>query len=75
MSKASATATPQAAKTPQTAMAQSAPMPCLAQEKVAMRAYEKWVKGGCKHGCDQQHWFEAEQELRAELARNNTPRR
>jgi hypothetical protein len=39
------------------------------REKVAMRAYEKWLKSGCQHGCDQQHWLEAEAELRAEMAR------
>jgi hypothetical protein len=38
-------------------------------EKIAMRAYEKWLKSGCPHGCDRQHWLEAEQELRAELSR------
>ena len=35
-------------------------------DKIAMRAYDKWVKRGCKHGCDQQDWLEAEAELRAE---------
>jgi len=37
------------------------PMPGtqVPREKVAMRAYEKWLKSGCKHGCDQQHWLEA----------------
>jgi hypothetical protein len=38
-------------------------------EKVAKRAYEKWLHSGCKHGCDRQHWFEAEQEIRAEMMR------
>jgi hypothetical protein len=52
------------------------PPPPLAQqgvtvprEKIAMRAYEKWLKSGCPHGCDRQHWLEAEAELRAEMAR------
>ena len=39
------------------------------REKIAMRAYEKWLKSGCHHGCDQQHWLEAEAELKAELSR------
>jgi hypothetical protein len=36
-------------------------------DKIAMRAYEKWVKRGYKHGRDQQDWLEAEAELRAEF--------
>ena len=40
------------------------------REKIAMRAYEKWLKGGCPHGCDQQHWLEAESELKSELSRH-----
>ena len=23
-------------------------------DRIAKLAYEKWLKGGCKHGCDQQ---------------------
>jgi Protein of unknown function (DUF2934) len=44
----------------------------LPPEKVAARAYQKWLQGGCKHGCDKQNWFEAEQELKAELARTGS---
>ena len=53
--------TPPAAKpvTPQ-----AKPIPA---DKIAMRAYEKWVKRGFKHGRDQQDWLEAEAELRAEF--------
>jgi len=40
------------------------------REKIAMRAYEKWLKSGCQHGCDYQHWIEAEAELKAELSRS-----
>jgi Protein of unknown function (DUF2934) len=49
----------------------SAPMPGTAvpSEKIAMRAYEKWLKSGCQHGCDRQHWLEAEMELKNEMAR------
>ena len=37
------------------------------QEKIAKRAYEKWMKRGCKHGCHLQDWTEAEAEIKAEL--------
>jgi hypothetical protein len=43
------------------------------REKIAMRAYEKWMKSGCPHGCDTQHWFEAENELKAEMSRTGAP--
>ena len=39
----------------------------IAQEKIAQRAYEKWMKRGCPHGGDLQDWVEAEAELRAEI--------
>jgi hypothetical protein len=42
---------------------------CLPQEKVAMRAYQKWVQRGCTHGNDQKDWTEAEAEVRAEMAK------
>jgi hypothetical protein len=45
------------------------PPPSVPHEKIAMRAYEKWLKSGCPHGCDRQHWLEAEQELRTEMSR------
>ena len=38
-------------------------------EKIALRAYEKWVKKGCRHGSDVQDWVEAESELKAEMVR------
>jgi hypothetical protein len=38
-------------------------------DKIAQRAYEKWVKRGRKDGNDVQDWVEAEAELRAELTR------
>ena len=41
-------------------------------EKIAMRAYEKWVKKGRPHGSSEQDWLEAEAELKAELARGTT---
>jgi hypothetical protein len=45
------------------------PSPTVSREKIAMRAYEKWVKSGCPHGHHEQHWLEAEQELKAESNR------
>jgi hypothetical protein len=41
----------------------------IPHDKIAMRAYEKWVKRGRPHGTDQQDWAEAEAELKAEHAR------
>lgn len=68
MSKIMTGATAQATKPTTTAAPQAVATPStLPMEKVATRAYEKWLKGGCKHGCDQQHWYEAEVELRTEM--------
>ncbi len=39
------------------------------RERVARRAYEKWLQRGCRHGCDKQDWLEAERELLAEQTR------
>jgi hypothetical protein len=39
-------------------------------DKIAMRAYERWVKRGRPHGSDVQDWLEAESELRAEYAKS-----
>ena len=44
----------------------------VAHEKIAMRAYEKWVKRGQQHGSHEQDWIEAETELKAEMARGAT---
>jgi hypothetical protein len=44
------------------------------QEKIAMRAYEKWLKCGCKNGEDKKHWFEAEAELKAEMMKTARPK-
>ncbi len=41
----------------------------IPHERIAQRAYEKWLKRGCGHGHDMQDWMEAEAELRAEMAR------
>ena len=39
------------------------------REKIATRAYEKWVKRGKPSGTDMQDWMEAEAELAAEQSR------
>jgi hypothetical protein len=49
--------------------AQHTATPKVTHEKIAMRAYEKWVHRGCVHGTDQQDWLEAEAELQAEMNR------
>ncbi len=42
--------------------------PKITHDQIARRAHEIWVKQGCKHGRDQENWFEAERQLKAELA-------
>ncbi len=41
----------------------------IPHEKIAMRAYEKWIQRGRPDGTDRQNWLEAEAELRAEYQR------
>ncbi|MCS6849584.1 MAG: DUF2934 domain-containing protein [Gemmataceae bacterium] len=61
----------------------SSPLPAtpkIPHEKIAARAYEKWVKRGRPQGTDKEDWYEAEAELRAEMQRSaesqgTTPRR
>ncbi len=36
-------------------------------EQIAQRAHEIWVKNGSKHGEDQRHWLEAENQLKQEM--------
>ncbi len=52
----------------------AAPM-MVPHEKVAMRAYQKWVHRGCPPaGTEKQDWLEAEAELKAEMSRGgNVP--
>jgi len=35
------------------------------QADISMKAYEIWLAQGQKHGFDQEHWFQAEMQLRA----------
>jgi hypothetical protein len=41
----------------------------IPQEKIAQRAYEKWLKRGRPQGTEMLDWLEAENELKAEMAR------
>jgi DUF2934 family protein len=73
MSRAISTATP--TMQPQ---AMNSPTPAIPHERIAKRAYEKWLKTGCKHGCDKQNWLEAEAEIRTEMSKggmSGTPSR
>ena len=48
----------------------SAPIP---HDKIAMRAYEKWVKRGQPQGSEVQDWLEAEMELKTEYSKSPMP--
>ncbi len=47
----------------------TATAPPVPRERIAMRAYERWVGRGCPAGTDVQDWIEAEAELKAEVAK------
>ena len=34
------------------------------RDQIAKKAYEIWLSKGCEHGHDQEHWIEAERQLR-----------
>jgi len=68
MSRSTTTSAPQTVKSSQP-QANAATQMSPPQEKVAARAYQKWMQKGCKHGHDQQDWLEAEAEIKAEMAR------
>ena len=38
--------------------------PAAGTDRIAQRAYEIWKESGCPDGHDQEHWFQAERELR-----------
>jgi hypothetical protein len=50
----------------------TSPQVRIPHDKIAMRAYEKWVKRGRPHGSDVQDWMEAEAELKSEYARSGS---
>ena len=55
--------------TPASAQPSTMPPIMIPQEKISMRAYEKWIKRGRPQGTEMQDWLEAEMELKAEMAR------
>ena len=46
----------------------------MIHENVCKRAYEIWVDNGFPDGCDQNHWLQAERELK-ELSEKSSPAR
>lgn len=47
------------------------PQTQIPHDKIARRAYEKWCQRGQPPGTEQQDWYEAEAELRAEQGRQS----
>jgi hypothetical protein len=37
------------------------------QQEIATRAYQLYLNSGCRHGNDQEHWFQAEKEVGAKF--------
>ena len=73
MSKSTTTSKPMPSAAMATApQAGAAPQTSVPQEKIAMLAYQKWLKGGCKNGEDKKHWLEAEAELKAEMMKTGS---
>jgi hypothetical protein len=60
----SQTASPAAQKGEVRNIASAKPASTVPQDKIAARAYEIWQASGRSHGHDQEHWFQAERELR-----------
>jgi len=58
--------------TPPSVQPSSSPL-VIPHEKIAQRAYEKWIKRGRPQGTELQDWLEAENELKAEMARTKPP--
>jgi len=74
MSTVRSTSTPSTTHTPQSASTMSgATKP--SRERIAMRAYEKWMQRGCVHGYDMQDWVDAEKELMEEQSRSTSQTR
>jgi DUF2934 family protein len=53
-----------------TPMGQSSHERSLSTDRIAKRAYERFVARGCTHGSDREDWAAAERELVAEQPRN-----
>ena len=45
------------------------------EENVKQRAFELYCQKGEKHGCDQEDWFQAEQEIRGRNSTSKTGKR
>jgi hypothetical protein len=58
--------------TPPLAQPTSIPQGPIPQDKIALRAYEKWIKRGRPEGTQMLDWLEAENELKAEMTRGKT---
>jgi hypothetical protein len=41
----------------------------LTREQIAARAFEIYMRSGCRPGQDEQNWLQAEKELRAEASK------
>lgn len=63
----------QKAETRSTATAKATPG-AVPPDKIAARAYEIWVAKGRPDGHDQEHWFQAEGELRSSQGSRGTQR-
>jgi len=55
--------------TPATSQPTATPHLMVPHDKIAMRAYERWIKKGKPQGTHVQDWLEAEAELKAEVGR------
>jgi hypothetical protein len=42
------------------------PTHAVSHEKIAMRAHRIWEEAGRPHGCETEHWLQAERELQAQ---------
>jgi hypothetical protein len=56
--------------TPPLTQPANTPQATLSPEKIAQRAYEKWIKRGRPQGTEMQDWLEAENELKSEMVRS-----
>jgi len=63
------------AVTPPLAQPTNTPPMKIPHDKIAMRAYEKWIKRGRPQGTEMQDWIEAENELKVEMTRTTSSKR
>jgi hypothetical protein len=67
MAKAQRAQTPATSKPKETG---SSAAPTGVSDRIAQRAYEIWMQSGRPNGHDQEHWFQAERELRGGAVRH-----